>query len=201
VLEGAFRIRGRADRVVFEHDRHRLELGNALIGEDLPLASLDVDLDEIGLREQRKHVAARHLAALGGQQRSSLQERERIAYPGLELSQGIIRGSRDPREVKAALELGGPVRRCGARLDRSPALLEAVCLDAAPQRNKIPRIGLQRNDRRVGKQSAHEHAEEAHVPPEVEDADRPLDCRERAPDRSGGLVHSEAEDLLEYPHV
>ena len=55
-LEGGHRLRPRvwaraAGAVVLEHDRPRGQRGEARVGEQRPLPSLDIDLDQVGALE------------------------------------------------------------------------------------------------------------------------------------------------------
>jgi len=187
--------------VVLEHDRRRRDVAQPRVGEELPFPALDVDLHQVGPGQEGKHVAHRDFAGIGAQQRCLLQEGEHPAHPPVQLLERALVGRRGSGQMEAALKRLPPVAHARAGLDDLPALGQAVGLDASPEHGGVALVGLKRRDRRIWVAAEGEQAEEAHVAAEVEDPDRTRQLLDGRAHRRRRLVDSQAEHLLQNPHV
>jgi len=160
--------------VVLQHYDRRLERREASVVEDLPLPTLDVDLEQVASAQIGERVAAFHASGTRLKQGRSGEERNLVRQVALELGKSGVLTS-DPREVEAALEVQFALAGGRTCLDQAPRAVQAVRLDGAAQGRRVLGIRLQRDDPAPREQPEHEEGEVPHVAAEIDDAGRAVE--------------------------
>src|SRR4029077_7435491 len=142
--------------VVLEDDRARRALRKAGIEQDLPLAPLDVDLDQIGAAHFRHHIANGNPDGRHAWIRAGLHDK------------------RAHRAAGSELDLSVAGTRGGAH--DAPAVTEPVGGDRALVHLDVFWVGLVADDRRVRPEAGSESTEQADVRAQVENRTWLADC-------------------------
>ncbi|MEA2335887.1 MAG: hypothetical protein QOG40_2377, partial [Solirubrobacteraceae bacterium] len=192
---------GAAAPVPLEHQEVGLQGAESRIGEDRPLAALDVDLHQVHVVVLGEDVdGADDDRPAGGR---SAGEHALVCTRGpgssrrrgtIDLSGQVGVGVHARREAQSACALGG--RGVHGR----PAIREVIVGDDPPQHAQVGWIGLKAADARARPATEHVAAEQPDVPAEVEHAQRRIGVellgdRWRWPIAARCL--SAAEDLVE----